>query len=285
MNISTPKTSLSLLQTLLPSRAGHMAGLVVCAAFTFRGIALAAVEVRPQRIEETRALIFDDDKVSRTPAALKLVLVLEGPEAEAATQYGHVRIEEAADSTGGNLIPQPDTFHDPSKFRDYSNAFFRNAKFGGNPEKAKPQIDFDLALPARAAARIVRLRGSLELSDAGKTNLVQFAGVKGAGKKTVPLPNGSPVSVTIVIPDGEQVRSLGLETTGDDSALASIEVVDAGGKKVSTGISKWSLNGGPAEQSLGLSRPLDDSMKLLIKIISARKLTKIPFDLRDIPLP
>ncbi|MGH7972331.1 MAG: hypothetical protein ACREIC_26770 [Limisphaerales bacterium] len=243
------------------------------------------MEVTPQRIEESRALIFNDDKVSRTPAALKLVLALGGPEAESATQYGRVMIEEAADNTGASLIPRPEAFHDPSKFRQYANAFFRNSKFGGKTESAKPQVELDLALPARSAAKIARLRGSMELSDGGKTNAVELGALKNAGKKTVPLPNGSPMGLTVVVPPGDHVRSISIESTGDDSALASVEVVDAGGKSVSTGISSWSLNGGPVQKSLGLAKPLDDSMKLLVKVISDRKTTKVPFDLKDIPLP
>jgi hypothetical protein len=284
MKTSTSGTCLSLPWNTLLSRTGQIAGILFCAS-SLRGIAQATVEVTQQRIEEARALVFNDDKVSRTPASLKLVLALDGPEAASATQYGRVKIEEAADNTGASLIPRAASFHDPSKFRDYANAFFRNSKFGGKPESVKPQVELDLALPARAAVRIAHLRGSLELSDGGKTNTVELGGLKGAGKKTVPLPNGSPVTVTIVVPDGENVRSLSLETTGDESALAPVEIVDAGGKSISTGTSKWSLNGGPVQQSLGLAKPLDASMKLVVKVISDRHFTKVPFDLKDIPLP
>jgi hypothetical protein len=248
-------------------------------------MAQAAVEVMPQRIEESRALVFKDDKVSRTPAALKLVLALDGPEAESTTQYGRLKIEEAVDNTGASLIPRREAFHDPARFKEYANAFFRNSRFGGKSESVRPQVELDLALPARAAVRIAHLRGSLELSDGGKTNTVELGSLKGAGKKPVPLPNSSPVTVTIVAPDSENVRSVSLETTGDESALASVEIVDAGGKKISTGMSKWSINGGPTQQSLGLAKPLDASMKLMVKVISDRKFTKVPFDLKDIPLP
>src|ERR1051325_4964833 len=170
---------------------GRIVALLFCAFCAIGGIAEAAVEVTAQRIEETRALVFNDDKVSRTPAALKLVLALDGAEAESATQYGRVEIEEAADNTRASLIPRPDAFHSPSKFRGYENAFFRNSKFGGKSESVKPQVELDLALAARGAAKIARLRGSLELSDGGKTNTVELGGLKSAGKKEVPLPNGS----------------------------------------------------------------------------------------------
>lgn len=267
---------------LLCFRASHSVTILLCAS---QGIAQAAVDLTPQRIEEARALIFKDDKISRTPASLKLTLALEGPEAEAATQYGHLKLEEATDSTGSSLIPRHDSFHDPSRFTQYANAFFRNSNFRQKSETVKPQVEIDLAMPARAATKIARLRGSLDLSDAGKTNTVELASLKHAGKKEVPLPNGSPVGVTIVVPSDDNVRSISLQCTGDESALASLEIVDATGKRISNGISSWSLNGGPAQKSLGLSKALDDSMKLVVKVISDRKFTNVTFDLKDISLP
>jgi len=265
---------------------GQISGMLFCVSCAFQGIARAAVEVTPQRIEETRNLVFEDDKISRTPADLELVIALSGPEADSATQSGRVKIEEAVDNTGTNLIRGSDPFfHDPSKFTNFKNAFFRYSKFGEKIENVKPQVELDLAVPSRAAVKIARLRGSLELSDGGKTNTVELGGLKSPGKKTVPLPNGSPATVTVVVPDDENVHSLSLEITGDESALASVEIVDAGGKKISTGISRWSINGGPAQQSLGLMKPLDASMKLVVKVISDRKITKVPFDLKDIALP
>ena len=273
---------LGLLWNRLRFRSGHSVVILLCA---LPGIAHAAVEVTPQRIDEVRALIFKDDKVSRTPASLQLTLALDGTEAESAKQYGHVKLEEATDSTGASLIPRLDSFHDPSKFREYANAFFRNSNFSGRSESAKPQADIELAVPARAAAKIARLRGSLDLSDGGKTNTVELAGLKRAGIKEVPLPKGSAVGVTIVVPPDDNVRSITLQCTGDESALASVEILDGTGKRISNGISSWSINGGPAQKSLGLSKDLDDSMKLVVKVISDRKITNVTFDLKDIPLP
>lgn len=272
------------LHTLL-SRIGQIVGILFCASEVFPGVANAAVDVTPQRIEETRNSVFDDDKVGRAPAGLKLVLELNGPEAESATQSGHLKIDAAVDNTGASLIPHADAFHDASRFTDFDNAFFRHSTFRGDTEGVKPQVELDLALPARAAVKIAHLRGSMELSDGGKTNTVELGGLPGAGKKAVPLPNGSPVTVTAVVPDHDNVTSLSLEITGDESALASVEIVDAGGKSISNGVSKWSMNGGPVHQSVGLRKPLDASMKLVVKVISDRKITNVPFDLKDIALP
>ena len=45
------------------------------------------------------------------------------------------------------------------------------------------------------------------------------------------------------------------------------------------------MNGGPVQKSIGLAKPLDDSMKLVVKVVSDRKFTKVRFDLKDVPLP
>src|SRR5215472_6038082 len=98
MKIST--ICLSPSQNALLCRTGQIIGILFCASCAFSGMAQAAVEVTPQRVEETRNLVFKDDKISRAPAALKLVVALDGPEAESATQSGRLKIEEAVDNTG-----------------------------------------------------------------------------------------------------------------------------------------------------------------------------------------
>jgi hypothetical protein len=242
----------------------------------------AAVEITPARIEEVRTIVLVDDKVSRTPPSLKLTLSLRGPEAEASVRYGHLKLEEAVDDKGASLIPTNDIFHDATKFRDYSNAFFRKSSFGG---KSDPQVEMDLALPARQATRIARLRGSMDLAQSGTVQTIELAGLKGAGKKVVPVPANAGVEITATVASGEAVRSVGIEITGDESAVESLEVMDASGRKISDGMSSWSVTGGPEQKTLSLREPLSDSMKLVAKVALNRKVTTIPFDLKDIKLP
>ncbi|MGH7992185.1 MAG: hypothetical protein ACREDQ_01600 [Limisphaerales bacterium] len=251
----------------------------------FIGVAQAAVEAVPFRITETRVMAFGDDRVSRQPASLELTLSLNGPEAESCTQYGNLKLEAAVDDKGTNLIPAKDNFfHDPAKFKDYSNAFFRKSHFGTD-QPAAPQVELDLALPARSATKIARLQGSLEITDAGTLQTIELASLKSAGKKTLAMPAGAGVSVTVAAVSGDSVRSLSIEITGDESALESVEVVDASGRNISSGMSSWSFNGGPIQKSLELNRPLDDTMKLVAKVSLNRKHVKVPFDLQNIALP
>jgi hypothetical protein len=79
--------------------------------------------------------------------------------------------------------------------------------------------------------------------------------------------------------------SISLEIKGDEDAVDSIEVVDGAGKKISNGMSSWSFGDGAAHKSLDLQSPLDDTMKLVVKLELDRKTVKVPFDLKNITLP
>jgi hypothetical protein len=45
------------------------------------------------------------------------------------------------------------------------------------------------------------------------------------------------------------------------------------------------MNNGPEHKSLDLQKPLDDTMKLVVKFTTNRKLTIVPFDFKDVSLP
>jgi hypothetical protein len=247
-------------------------------------LARAAVDVNVFRIEETRAIEFGDDKVSHMSPGMEVFLALHGPEAESSVLYGNIKLEEAVDDLGDNLVPDKDPFNS-GKFKEYSNAFFRNSKFGNQTKPADPQVELKLALPKRAATKIARLRGSVTLSDEGTIQSVELGNLNNSGDQKLAFPAGVNLNVTASVKPGDDVRSIAIEIAGEESLLESVEVVDASGKKVSGGMSSWSVNGGPAHKSLELQRPVDDSMKLVVKFASDRKLTVVPFDLKDIPLP
>jgi len=245
----------------------------------------AGVEAAAFRIEESRSVAFGDDKVSRTPPSLKLVLSLTGPEAESSVRYGELKLDQAVDDLGTSLIPTKDTFKDAAKFKAYSNEFFRKSNFANKGKPAAPEVELTLAPAKRSATKIVRLRGTLNLAEPGTIQTIESGPLKGAGKKTLVIPAEARLGVIADVAAGEDVRSIGIEITGDENALESIQVVDGTGRDVSGGMSSWSFNGGPAHKSLSLKKPLDDSMKLVAKVALNRKITKVAFDLRDVALP
>jgi hypothetical protein len=249
------------------------------------GLAKAAVELIPFRLEESRSIALVEDKIGHPQPALKVTFSLKGPEAESSIRFGNLKLDEAVDDKGTSLIPEKGAGGDAEKFRDYSNAFFRKFDIEGKRPPAAPQVDVELGLPKRSATKIARLRGSFSLAQQGTIKDIEVSGLKKLAEKKLELPAGAGAEITITIKPEKEIRSIGLAITGDESAVESIEVVGAGGKKVSSGMSSWSLNGGPIHKSLDLMEPLDDSMKLVVKIALNRKITSVPFDLKDIPLP
>lgn len=246
--------------------------------------AYAAVDVTVFQIEETRAVQFTDDHISRMPPEMRIVLSLRGPEAESSIRYGDIKLEQAVDDRGTDLIPQKDPFGETTRFKDYANAFFRKSNFAGNA-KPDPQVDLRLALPKRAATKIARLRGSVTLADQGTIQTVELTNLKQPGKKALSFPPDAHVGVTVDIPSGDDVRSIGLEISGDEKKLDSVKIVDASGKDISSGVSSMVINGGPVSKSIQLNRPIDNSMKLVAKFAANQTVTVVPFDLKDIPLP
>jgi len=248
------------------------------------GFVRAEVDVTPFRLEETRTAALVEDKIGRTPAGLKLILSLKGPDVDSAVRYGNLHIDQAVDDLGSNLIPPKDAFNRSNKFRDYNNAFFRKSDLDRKETPPDPQVEIDLGLPKRAATKITRLRGWFELAQQGTIKTVEAADIAAPGTKKLAIPADAGVSVTTTVTPDDK-NSIGLAITGDENAVDSIEVLDGSGKKVSTGMSSWSIGGGPAHKSLDLSSPLDGTMKLVVKLAVDRKITKVPFDLKDISLP
>ena len=246
---------------------------------------LAAVEAVPFRIEESRSVAYGDDKVSRGSPSLKLILSLSGPEAESSVRYGDLKLDQAADDQGTSLIPTKDTFNEAGKFKEYSNQFFRKSKFKDSDKPAAPQVELSLAPAKRSATKIARLQGTFSLAEQGTIQTIELGGLNGAGKKSLPIPASAHLSVIADVPATAEVRSLGIEVSGDENALESLKVVDASGNEVSNGMSSWAFNGGPAHKSLGLKKPLDGSMKLVAKVALDRKISKVSLDLMDIALP
>jgi hypothetical protein len=262
------------------------AQLIACAlVIGWGGWAKAAVELVPFRLEESRSIALVEDKIGHSQPGLKVTFSLKGSEAEASVRYGNLKLDEAVDDKGASLIPAKGDAGDADKFRDYTNAFFRKFDIEGKRPPAAPQVEVELGLPKRSATKIARLRGTFSLAQQGTIKDVELAGLKGLREKKLELPAGAGVEITITIKPEKEIRSIGLAISGDESAVESIEVVGAERKKVSSGMSSWSLNGGPAHKSLDLMEPLDDSMKLVVKVALNRKITSVPFDLKDIPLP
>jgi hypothetical protein len=260
---------------------------MAAAVLALASLARAAVELTPFRVEESRSATLAPDKMGQPADHLTVVLSLKGPEADSSVRYGDLKVQEAVDDKGASLIPAKDAMgRDAGKFKDYSNAFFRKFDLESKRPAATPQIELTLAPAARSATRIVRLRGSFSLAQQGTIKTVELTALKSTGNnKKLDVPAEAGLTITLTIKSDKDDNSIGLQMTGDENALESIEVLDAAGEKVSSGMSSWSFGGGPEQKSIDLRKPLDDSMKLVAKVAVDRKIVVVPFDLKDIALP
>lgn len=266
---------------------GHFLMPLIFLSLSAIGTANAGVQLIPFRIEESRSAAFVKDDVGRNPDGVTLIFTLKGPEVESAARYGDLILDEAVDDRGTNLIPKDDPFNKASQFQEFSNDFFRKSDIAEKRPVPSPQIQIHLGLPKRSATKIAHLRGSVSLAATGTITTIELGGIKQLNKKKLDISPkaGLGITVTAQTDDNKEVHAIGIEMTGDANAMESIEVVDASGKTVSTGMSSWSFNGGPPHKSLDLGQAADDSMKLVVKIAVDRKITRTPFDLKDIVLP
>jgi hypothetical protein len=252
--------------------------------------AFAAVEATAINVQEFRAIGVPgtDAKASKNSVSLwgplKVTLSLVGPEAEAATRYGRIKLEEVIDDQGNNLIPKNDTFHDYDRLREYDNAVYRRRGPGDKRSPTPPQAEIPLDVAPRSATRIVRFRGSLTLFQQGAVQTIEVPSFTTANPK-LPIPPEAGVQIAVRIPDKPGAKFVNLDVTGDETAIESIEAFDASGKKITSYITTLAVNENPDRKVLNFAQPPDTSIKLVVKIASSRTKTVVPFDLKNIPLP
>jgi len=251
------------------------------------GFAGAAIEVFPDRIHEGRNISFaKDNKYS----GLSVTLALHGPETADAVRYGDIQLDEAVDDTETDLIPPESkkTVNNwASTFRGIENEDERKeARKQSRPVPA-PQVRVHLVGTPRTATKIARLRGSVTITDPGTLHTAELIGLKPGDKRKMDLPENAGITLTVNIKDGTDIKEVEIEIAGPEDLVHSFEVQDAEGKIISHRDSGMYVNtpNSPIFSRFKLSKPLDETMKFVAKISVDRKITKVPFDLKDIELP
>jgi hypothetical protein len=261
--------------------------------FAVAPAASGAVSVQVVRVDEQRVRELAPDAGQAAPTGqVTLTLRLGGAELAGATEYGRVRITDATDDTGTSIKPEQVALSD--------DVFMPlGGSFGGGGARAAagpPEIQVSLAAPARAATRIARVKGEVQVKAGGRAAVVNVAGVPGRIGKRVedPALKAARLTVTIIDPKAANAEDLPPEAAGgntltvkivgDNSAVKRIEVVGPDGQPVSPGRSRVG-SGDTTVHTLMLERPLDASMALKIDVLSGQKLVRVPLDLKDVPLP
>jgi len=249
------------------------------------------------RFSEHRSIILDKsdrEQYSEQDNRLDIILTLIGPAAADAARYGEPKLTEVVDDTGKSLIAPRKAhrldlgyFGPDIRFREFSNARYIKSDQEFRRPLRDPEITITLAPAARNATKIARFRGSISITNQGALQTVDLAGLKLGDKKKMDIPATLGVSITAHIKDGRDLQR-GIEAliAGQEDLIDSIEVHDAAGKKVG-GIFEGSAGyaNNVIKRYLYLDKPFDESMKIVARLVTARDVTEIPFDFKDLFLP
>lgn len=262
----------------------------------------ASVRVRIGRIEESR---FDNVLMHNASMdnGINVYLQLAGlADFKTASAFGHWHIDQAIDDRGTDLDPmkekdaseQGSTARDEAEklasIDDSDSADFIPGKDGFCPEP----LPLHLARSARDATVIHRLAGHFDLTLGGTNHTARFSNPTHLVGQTLADSDMKRVGVWIAFdfPDPSDGKPnpamLTFHFHGDPALIHDdmLDVVDSDGKSVVTS-SDYS---GPTSESehphtYVLNRPLDDAMTITIHVRLDQRTIRIPFDLKDVPLP
>lgn len=228
-------------------------------------------------------------------AVLTITIEVQGPEAEAATHYGHMKIKAAKTDAGGTLESlRPRSFGFEDLRTDFAK-IDRNMMFMGRAdETAKDLLKFELRfeLPPRGALELKVVEGSLKLRTGSRKDVLigDLAGKIGKVIEDKDLAAAG-LKVKIVDPKGKTMfgdsdpsKTVAVEMSGKLGVLLDIELVDEAGKSLSSG-SMSSGGGKKKTYTLYGEETLPKTVRLKLSVAVDQKDIDVPFKLTGIKLP
>jgi hypothetical protein len=237
----------------------------------------------PIRILETRGMNLTEHQASMIYSnGVRVTLNVTGPNVESVTAYGKIAVEKAVDDAGTNLVSDRKPFGNPDELQKIPEQRFRRPT---SDLASAFDVDIPLASPARDAKKIAEVRGHFEVLMGGKAQTVSIEQISTHETKTLEDPTIKAADLKIKIlsarAGGDRIE---LEITGNLNNLNRITVMGADGKEVVKGRSS-SSGMGKQNAQYDLGHPLDDTMKLVVDLITGQQGETIPFELKDVPLP
>lgn len=229
-------------------------------------------------------------------AGLEIALKLSGPELAEAKGM-RVNVKSASDDTG-KALPEP-----KNKFRGKDEFEKLQKGMGGRLGKSKDdefEVKLEFGNPPRAAKAVKEITGSIELLIPSKdpAAVINASLAKDAGK---PLDNpalkAAGVEFTLKAPKKSEKKESGGSIFGSDengisyeikdpkSMVASVEVFDAGGKKLEPNGHMSGGFGGAKSVTISFSEkpPADATIK--IYLVTEKSVISVPLALKNIALP
>ena len=251
----------------------------------------ASVKVIPVAVSETRYKWLAAGRKKSDYTELKITVHVVGEAAAKAVRFGHVKITDAVDEKGNDLLAAA---KGPQHPRDYERGFVTIADSRRAQAKNGFQAEFFRLQPAaRSAAKIAKVSGSLKLITGGKVTEVIIPNARSLIGIEVDHPalKAAGVKVRIVrpgpsvVPWEDPAKTISFQIDGNVDAALAASMVDASGKAIDCHSSVRTDGRATRQQSLTAEKQLPAKAGLKLEVLTGAKVVTVPFELKDIPLP
>jgi hypothetical protein len=276
--------------------------IIAIAVTLCASVAVAAekpnVTVTLKTLTERRELAIEKTPFSGWNTGIELTLHVDGPDVKGARKFGMLKVSKAVDDAGTDLnaaskeTPKQNILENYEEVREPQS-------FGMDSNQPKPTgFDMELKLPAlsaRSAKSIAQVSATMQVLVGGEKKIVEVKQIKQNYGKTIDDPALKQLGVTFELIDpskasqgamfmGDPKKSVSANISGNIDAIASVQIVDAKGKKLSQG-AMWSDMGGKRAISYEMEKNLSDDMVLQLEVWPGQKTVTVPIELKDIKLP
>ncbi len=266
------------------------AGLCAAGAARCRAKTAGQVRIDVVALREVTGSILSLDKPAYVPAigrhfGLTVYLQIISKSLAHPNFYGTIHVRTSVDNAGHVLPNLRPAFRSPRRVNSpVSRAMRRQGELGF-------PVAIHLGLPRAKAKKLVRLRGSMLVYANGVPTTViikHLRALQGTMIKNRELKHAL-MRVGLVAAGkkrhGHAPRWLTVKIAAPAGVLRWVRVENAKGRPINRGM--IASGPSPEQQTLGfpLRRPLGKNDRLLLRFYKGQHVYKIPFDLKNIPLP
>lgn len=228
------------------------------------------VEVHDERVKTLEKTLFAGSN------ALTVRGVLQGPAVKQASKFGNLKVSEAKDDTGADLIVKGDSF--AATNRPDLNAISDFAR-----KDDKLNFDIKLKTPIRAA-KSISVKGTIDLVVGGARVNADFPKVKALANSE--LKHAELTALGLKFKLAKVEKSISYTMEGNEALIEEIVLLDKAGKKIeSQGTSSFSFGKGPKNYDLGFGQAIDPDATLRITLLKGAKQVAVPFAFDKLELP
>jgi hypothetical protein len=241
-------------------------------------VAISIDGVRDLRIAQLGDAPWDEPDLE----GLEIVLRVRGP--ADTNKYGMVKLTEAIDDLGTNLLQDEDGWRSMNESKFASISENSGLWDGAERDAGVFLLSLHLKNPPRKATKLKRVKGEFQMLVGGEAKEVEIANPAALVDKTIDHPVLSEAGLKLAMGKSNDKAALEMEVKGDDTLIAAMDVISGDGESIKLGSFSSEFLG---RKMLGLilSVPPDEKSVLKIRLMVGQERVTMPIELKDIDLP